>query len=119
MHALPEAYASLAAALLGCRLLVNCTSVGMASTPEENRSPLPAELIPSGIMVFDLVYNPPETRLMAAAKKQGAKALGGLSMLVYQGAASFQLWTGRPAPIEVMSRAVRQALGLAPVGGGD
>jgi shikimate dehydrogenase len=115
LHALPEAYASLGAALLGCRLQVNCTSLGMASTARERASPLSAELIPGGALVFDLVYNPPETRLMAAARKRGARALGGLPMLVYQGAASFELWTGRAAPIDVMREAAHKALGLSAV----
>ncbi|MFQ6019710.1 MAG: shikimate dehydrogenase [Dehalococcoidia bacterium] len=113
LHTLPEAYASLAASLPGCRLLVNCTPVGMAGVREERGSPLPSELIPSGILVFDLVYNPPQTKLLAAAKKRGARTLGGLPMLVYQGAASFELWSGRPAPLEVMLQAARRALGPA------
>lgn len=119
LYALPQTYASLRAAVRGCRLLVNCTPVGMTDTANERASALPAELIPSGILVFDLVYNPPETRLMAAARKRGARALGGLPMLVYQGAASLELWTGLPAPIAVMREAASRALGLAPIKGGE
>lgn len=119
LTALPHAYASLAAALLGCRLLVNCTSVGMAGTASGKASPLPAELIPSGILVFDLVYSPPETRLMATARKRGARVLGGLPMLVYQGAASFELWAGLAAPLDIMREAAHKALGLATVKGGE
>jgi shikimate dehydrogenase len=97
-------------AVASCRLLVNCTPVGTRHSEFEGKSPLTAELIPSGALVFDLVYNPPLTPLMAATKERGAKAVGGLSMLVYQAAASFKLWTGLEAPIEVIMAAAREAL---------
>ena len=117
LHALPDVYASWAAATLGCQLLVNCTSVGMAGTPEGKDSLVPVELIPSSALVFDLIYRPPQTRLMAAARRRGARVLGGLPMLIYQGAASFRLWTDREAPIDIMFKAARQALGTATPGG--
>jgi len=60
-----------------------------------------------------LVYNPPLTPLMAAAQARGAQAVGGLSMLVYQAAASFRLWTGLDAPVDVMLAAARKALDAA------
>ena len=60
--------------------------------------------------MYDLVYNPPETPLLKEAKHAGAKRLGGLSMLVYQGAVSFELWTERQAPVELMLKAAREAL---------
>jgi shikimate dehydrogenase len=63
------------------------------------------------MLVYDLIYLPSETPLLAAAKARGARVVGGLPMLIYQGAASFQLWTGREAPIEVMFDAARGALG--------
>jgi shikimate dehydrogenase len=69
-----------------------------------------AELIPAGCLAFDLVYNPEETPFLRAAQSRGARAAGGLAMLVYQGAASFRLWTGREAPVEVMFQAARKAL---------
>jgi shikimate dehydrogenase len=112
LSALPCTPASLATAVPGWQLLVNCTSVGMAGTPEEKDSPMPTELIPGGILVVDLVYNPAETKLLRAARKRGARTLGGLPMLVHQGAASFELWTGREAPLGIMFRAAREALGL-------
>ncbi len=93
-----------------CDLLVNCTTLGMKHGPAEDRSPLPARSIPSNILVYDLVYNPPETPLLREAAKSGAATLGGLAMLVYQGAASFELWTGNVAPVDVMMRAAEQAL---------
>ena len=91
-------------------LLVNCTSLGMAHGPDPDASPIPAGLIPRTVLVYDLVYNPAETPLLAAARRAGARTLGGLPMLVYQGAAAFRMWTGREAPVDVMMRAASQAL---------
>jgi shikimate dehydrogenase len=62
------------------------------------------------MLVYDLVYLPAETTLMTEAVTRGARALGGLPMLIYQGAASFRLWTGQEAPVDVMLEAVREAL---------
>jgi len=111
LRALPEMYASWAAVMGSCDLLVNCTSAGSAGVEEE--SPVPVDLIRSTMLVYDLVYHPAETALMAAARKRGARVLGGLPMLVYQGAASFEMWTGQKAPLEVMFEAARGALQAA------
>lgn len=91
-------------------LLVNCTSLGMAHGPDPDASPIPEGLIPSTALVYDLVYNPQETPLLAAARRAGARTLGGLPMLVYQGAVAFRMWTGREAPIDVMLWAASAAL---------
>ncbi len=105
-------------AAAGCQLLVNCTPVGLAGTPEEKDSPVSVDIITPGMLVFDLVYRPQETVLMAAARRRGARVLGGLSMLVYQGAASFEIWTGRQPPLDIMFAAARQALDIAGSEGG-
>ena len=97
-------------ALAECDLLVNCTSVGMKDGSGEGKSPLGIGLIPKRALVYDVVYNPMETPLLAAAKKAGARTLGGLPMLVYQGVASFELWTGKSAPIDIMMRVAKRAL---------
>ena len=97
-------------ALRECDLIVNATVVGMKHGAAENRSPLPANLIPSEALVFDLVYNPPVTRLLREASERGARTVRGVSMLVYQGAASFQLWTGNRAPVGLMFERVMEAL---------
>lgn len=97
-------------ALTECDLLVNCTSVGMKDSVSEGKSPLGVGLIPKRALVYDVVYNPIETPLISAAKKAGARTLGGLPMLVYQGAASFELWTGKSAPIDIMMRVAKRAL---------
>ena len=112
LHALPDVAVSWAGAARSCRLLINCTSVGMAGTPEEKESPVPTEAIPSDALVFDLIYQPAETPLMAAARRRGARVLGGLPMLIYQGAESFRMWTGHEAPTDVMFEAAREALAV-------
>lgn len=83
-------------------LIVNCTSMGMFHGDAESASPLTAGQIPSACLVNDLVYNPVETPLLREAANAGAATLGGLQMLVYQGAASFEMWTGRDAAVQVM-----------------
>lgn len=101
---------TLSTALTGVDLLVNATPVGQ--WPVVNESPLPAGVqLPSHLTVFDLVYNPPHTRLLQQARQAGAKTISGLGMLVHQGAAAFSLWTGYPPPTEVMRRAVLAGLG--------
>jgi shikimate dehydrogenase len=88
-------------------LLVNSTSVGM--WPLVDASPWPETMpIPDHWTVLDLVYNPAETTLLARARKAGATVIGGLGMLVHQGAQAFMLWTGLEPPIDVM-RAAGQA----------
>jgi shikimate dehydrogenase len=70
--------------------------------------PIPLKALRKGQIVYDLVYRPVETRLLAAAKDAGAEALNGVGMLVHQGAAALKKWTGVEAPIVVMERAVLQ-----------
>lgn len=89
-------------------IIVNATSLGM--TPNARATPVPADLLCSGQLVFDIVYNPYETRLLREAKANGAKTLDGLEMLVWQGALAFQLWTGQSAPVDVMRQAAIKVL---------
>ena len=88
-------------------LIVNCTTIGMSHGPDEQGSPLSREQIPAASLVNDLVYNPLETPLLREAAAAGASCLGGIHMLVYQGADSFEMWTGQPAPVEVLEAATR------------
>jgi shikimate dehydrogenase len=93
-------------------ILVNATSIGLypdidAMPPVNLRAARP------GMLVCDAVFNPPETRLIFAARELGLPVLDGLAMLVYQGVIGFELWTGRKAPEAVMKDALRRALGLA------
>jgi shikimate dehydrogenase len=85
-------------------VVVNATSVGMYSHCDE--IPISSEWLTRKMCVMDLVYNPLETRLIKTAKAKGAKVVNGLEVLVAQGAASFEIWTGLKAPIDVMSTAV-------------
>ena len=91
-------------------LLVNGTSVGMKHTAMEDASPVRPERIVPGALVYDLIYNPEETTLLKLAKKGGAKTLGGLPMLVFQGVEAFELWFGRRAPVEAMYKAAQEAM---------
>ncbi|MGH9631812.1 MAG: shikimate dehydrogenase, partial [Bryobacteraceae bacterium] len=92
-------------------LLVNATSIGLYPNIEATPDVDLAELRP-GTLVSDAVFNPPETGLLRMARSQGLPVLDGLSMLVYQGAVAFKMWTGHEAPEEVMKKALRDALGV-------
>lgn len=94
--------------LRGSDVLINATSVGMH--PEANQSIVTPQWLRSDLTVMDIVYNPVETKLAKDAKAAGAKVISGVEMLIYQGAASFEIWTGRSAPIEVMRRAALNKL---------
>ena len=110
---LPAAASSdpaLAAAAGQADLIVNCTTIGMAHGPQSDGVPLPWQIIPPHALVYDLVYNPPQTRLLDEAARAGIATLGGIEMLVYQGAASFELWLEQPAPVAAMLAAATQAI---------
>ncbi len=88
-------------------LLVNATPVGLHES--DDRLLIDVSCLPSSALVMDMIFNPPCTALLRAAQARGCAVLNGLPMLLYQGARAFELWTGQPAPLEVMQR----ALGLA------
>ena len=98
----------LAEELKGANILINATSVGMH--PDDSETPVDRSLLRRDLIVFDLIYNPIETRLLREAKSVGAKTMDGLTMLVYQGAASFEIWTGMRAPVDIMMKAARDEL---------
>ena len=95
-------------------LIVNATSMGMEPGPSAGLSPLESRDINPGALVYDMVYTPQQTPLMEAARRAGARVLGGLWMLVYQGAASFEMWTAREAPVDLMYEAGLRAQGGEP-----
>lgn len=101
---------ALAAAARQADLIVNCTTIGMAHGPQADGVPLPWQLLAPGALVYDLVYNPPKTRLLGEAAQAGIATLGGIEMLVYQGAAAFELWLERPAPVPEMLAAATRAM---------
>lgn len=95
--------AAVETAIGDAELLVNATPLGMGG---DERLPIPDALLRSDLAVVDLVYHPPTTPLLAAARRVGAPAANGLSMLVHQAATAFEHWTGVAAPVEEMARAV-------------
>jgi shikimate dehydrogenase len=91
-------------------VVVNATSVGMGADPGDAALPVDPALLREGQVVVDLVYEPVETGLLAAARAAGARPVDGVGMLVHQAAHAFSLWTGVPAPVEAMQDAARKAL---------
>jgi len=94
--------------LRGADILINTTTLGMY--PNTDATIATAEELHNGLTVFDIVYNPLETRLLKEAKAAGAKTVSGVLMLVYQGAEAFKLWTGVEPPAELMKKTVLEAL---------
>jgi len=87
------------------QLIVNTTPLGM--TPNIDKSPLPENVIlPRDTMIYDLIYNPRETKLVRDARAQGLHATTGLGMLIEQAVLGFELWTGRKLPMETFWNAV-------------
>jgi shikimate dehydrogenase len=86
-------------------LLLNATPIGLK---ESDPSPLDEKQFPlrQAGAVYDMIYQPAETKLLAAAKAAGCKTSNGLGMLLHQGAKAFEIWTGKPAPIDVMRQAL-------------
>lgn len=99
---------NLAAGLSQADILINTTSVGMS--PGSNATLVPENLLRKDLSVIDIIYNPVRTRLLQEAEHRGAAVLSGLEMLVWQGAAAFELWTAKKAPVEEMRQAAASAL---------
>ena len=93
----------------GVDLLLNATPIGLK---ESDPSPLDEKQFPLRQVraVYDMIYKPAETKLLAAAKAAGCKTSNGLGMLLHQGAKAFEIWTGKTAPIDVMRRALEQSI---------
>lgn len=89
-------------------ILVNATSAGMHPNVDQNL--VAPEWLKPNLTVMDIVYSPVETKLAKEAKKTGARVISGVDMLICQGAASFEIWTGRKAPLEVMRQAALSRL---------
>ena len=87
-------------------VFINATPVGMK---KDDGSPIEKKYLRKNLFVYDVVYNR-ETQLIKDAKKTGAKYVGGLDMLVYQGVRSFELWTGKTPPINLMKNVLGRAL---------
>lgn len=99
------------AAIRESRVLVNTTRVGMTPIQFDTEMPdIPVEALHPDLLVYDLVYNPVETKLLQVARDRGCATLTGVKMLVYQGAAAFERWTGVWPPTDVMEEAVEAGL---------
>ena len=103
LRAMPWHESIIESELAKTKILVNATSIGLTN----DVSPIPAEIIPPNLLVLDLIYN--RTRFLREAEAAGCTVMDGETMLLHQGAAAFTLWTGQPAPLEVMSRALAEA----------
>ena len=107
LRAMPWHVSIIESELARTRILINATSIGLHG----DVSPLPADVIPAGLLVLDLIYNPPQTRLLREAVAAGADATSnGVVMLLHQGTAQFELWTGQPAPLDLMRERLEAAL---------
>jgi shikimate dehydrogenase len=100
---------SLAAAMDNADVIINCTPVGMH--PNKDASLIPAEFFRPEQVIFDIVYTPLETKLLAEAKSRGLKVISGVDMFINQAVLQFERFTGVNAPIEVMRRVVMEHLG--------
>ena len=105
LRAMPWHESVLEAELVKTKLLVNATSIGLAPT----ETPIPAELLPPDLLVMDLVYNPPLSQFLKDAAAARDTVLNGEHMLLQQGARSFELWTGKAAPLDVMQAELDRA----------
>jgi len=103
LKAMPWHESIIESELARTKVLINATSIGLNS----DVSPVPPEVVTGDLLVLDLIYN--RTRLLRDAEAAGATAMDGETMLLHQGAAAFALWTGQPAPLDVMSEALAGA----------
>jgi len=109
LRAMPWHESIIEAELAKTKVLVNATSVGLHG----DESPIPADLLSSDLLVMDLIYNPPRSRLLRDAAAAGCQVLSGEVMLLHQGAAAFSLWTGQAAPVELMHEKLAEGLAAA------
>ncbi|MFL5680793.1 MAG: shikimate dehydrogenase [Chloroflexota bacterium] len=103
LRAMPWHESIIESELLKSKVLVNATSIGLVS----DDTPIPGEIISSDLLVLDLIYS--RTRLLRDAEAAGATAMDGELMLLHQGAAAFTLWTGQPAPLDLMHEKLTEA----------
>jgi shikimate dehydrogenase len=105
LKAMPWHESIIESELARTKVLINATSIGLI----DDVSPVPGELLTGDLLVLDLIYK--RTKLLRDAESVGAVAKDGETMLLHQGAAAFTLWTGQPAPLEVMGQALANARG--------
>jgi shikimate dehydrogenase len=103
LRAMPWHESVIEAELSKTKVLINATAIGLVA----DETPIPAELLPPDLLVLDLIYN--RTKLLRDAQSAGDQVLNGELMLLHQGAAAFTLWTGQPAPLDLMQRKLEEA----------
>ena len=103
LRAMPWHESIIEAELAKSKILVNATSIGLTA----DESPVPGEILSPDLLVLDLIYN--RTKLLRDAEAAGSTAMDGELMLLHQGAAAFTLWTGQPAPLELMQTKLAEA----------
>ncbi len=108
VNQIPQKKKELEKKIKDTEILINSTSVGMY--PNEEETLVESDIMHNNLVVMDIVYNPIKTRLLEEAEKAGAKTIPGLGMLVHQGAASFEIWTGQDAPVKAMWEAAEEVL---------
>ena len=106
LRAMPWHESIIEAELSKAKVLINATAVGLTG----DMSAISGEVIPPGLLVMDLIYNPARTKLLRDAEAAGCTVLNGEVMLLNQGAASFTLWTGQPAPLDLMREKLSEGL---------
>jgi len=94
--------------IFGSDLLINCTPIGMY--PKSDGSLVPISFLRKGLLVFDIVYNPPQTKLLKEAKSIGCDTISGIEMFINQAVVQFELWTAKKAPEAVMRKVVLDCL---------
>jgi shikimate 5-dehydrogenase len=94
-------------------VIINATSLGMY--PRDKETPIPKKLLEEGMMVMDIVYEPLQTKLLREAKEKGCLTINGLEMLVRQGVAQFEIWTGRRLEIGQIKKDLRRVLEREPL----
>jgi shikimate dehydrogenase len=87
-------------------VLIHCTPVGMS--PKVDETCVPADLLAPSLTVMDIVYNPLETRLLKDARQAGCRIIRGIEMFLHQAIGQFELWTGQPAPVQVMREVLEE-----------
>jgi shikimate dehydrogenase len=107
LEAVPWDESQIAFQLQHTDLVINATSMGMKLG---DPSPLPSAILSPSLMVYDTIYTAATTPLLRAAEVAGARGANGLSMLLHQGALAFEIWSNRPAPLDVMRKALAAAI---------
>ena len=92
-------------------IVINTTPLGMFPHVDD-MPPIDLKLLPEGALIYDIIYNPAETKLLKTAREMGLPTLDGLSMLLLQGKEAYRLYTGEDPDLEVMQHAIKKGLNI-------